>query len=85
MAKYTLSDIFKGDFKVSQPYGGEHFLTINGQRVKASVYYGQFGLKGHEGVDWATPTGTPIIAPFSGVILRQDFQFDYKNYGKENN
>lgn len=70
MAKYTLSDIFKGNFPVSQKFGSN------------PSYYAQFGLKGHEGVDWATPTGTPVLAPFDGVILRNDYQPDYKNYGK---
>lgn len=60
MSKYILSDIFKGDFPISQGYGSN------------PVYYAQFGLKGHEGVDWATPTGTEILAPFDGVIVRDN-------------
>lgn len=67
---YTLSDIFKGNYPVTQPFGAN------------PSYYGQFGLKGHEGIDWGTPTGTPITSPFSGIVLRQDYQTDYRNYGK---
>jgi len=55
---YTLSDLFIGDFRVSQQYG------VN------AAFYKQFGLAGHEGVDYATPVGVPVLAPFDGVILR---------------
>lgn len=75
MTKYTLSDIFQGDFSITQRF------------AENPSYYGQFtiyGMKmlGHEGVDWGTPEGTKIVAPFDGVILRQDFQPDFTNYGK---
>lgn len=60
MAKYILGDIFKGNFPVSQFYG---------QRPE---YYKQFNLAGHEGVDFATPIGTPILAPFDGVVIRDN-------------
>lgn len=56
--KYTLTDIFQGEAPVSQYYG------VN------SDYYKQFGLAGHEGVDFACKPGTPILAPFDGIILR---------------
>ncbi len=67
MAKYILSDIFVGDFPVTQTYGNN------------PQYYSQFGLAGHEGIDFGTPTGTPILAPFDGIILRDTF--DDKDYG----
>lgn len=72
---YILSDIFKGNFPVSQSFGNN------------PAYYGQFyiygvKMKGHEGVDFATPVGTPILAPFDGIVLRQDYQSDFANYGK---
>lgn len=70
MGKYTLGDIFQGDFGVTQSFEND------------PAYYKQFGLAGHEGVDFATPYGTPILAPFDGIILRQDYQNDYRNYGK---
>lgn len=70
MGKYTLSDIFKGNFPVTQYFGAN------------PAYYAQFGLAGHEGVDWGTDNGTDILAPFDGVVLRNDWQNDYKNYGK---
>lgn len=59
MAKYKLSDIFQGDYPVSQRYG------------QNPDYYKQFGLAGHEGVDYATPVGVTILCPFEeGVVLR---------------
>lgn len=60
MAKYIVGDIFKGDFPISQYFG---------QRPE---YYAQFGFKGHEGVDWATPQGVDILAPFDGLIIRDN-------------
>lgn len=68
MAKYTIGDIFQGDFPISQRYG------------ERPEYYKQFGLAGHEGVDFATPVGTPVVAPFNGVILRDSVDKDYGNY-----
>lgn len=75
MNKYILGDIFQGNFPVSQGFGAN------------PSYYSQYQIygvqmKGHEGVDFATPVGTPITAPFDGIILREDFQADFKNYGK---
>lgn len=70
----TLKDIFKGDYPVTQTYGAN------------PSYYGQFyiyGVKqrGHEGVDWATPIGTEITAPFDGTVLRSGWQGDFPGYG----
>jgi murein DD-endopeptidase MepM/ murein hydrolase activator NlpD len=59
MAKYSLSDIFQGNYRVSQPFGAN------------PQYYKQFGLQGHEGVDWATPIGVQVLCPFErGIVLR---------------
>lgn len=69
MARYTLGDIFIGDYPVSQYY------DENPQN------YPMFADPGHEGVDFKTPNGTPIIAPFDGIILRDAFSGkDYGNY-----
>jgi hypothetical protein len=34
-------------------------------------YYGQFGFPGHEGIDLASPLGTPYYCPFGGTITRR--------------
>ena len=50
----TLHKRFYKDYRISQGYG-----------VKNSIYE----LTGrHIGVDWATPVGTPILAPFDGEM-----------------
>lgn len=40
--------------------------------------YAQFGLKGHNGVDWGCPTGTPVYAVHDGII---SFDTETTNYG----
>ena len=41
--------------------------------------YAGFGLKGHNGIDYAVPMGTPIAAAGGGVIERS--RFDPAGYG----
>ena len=43
--------------------------------------YAQFGLKGHNGLDYATPTGTPILASISGMVIEAVKSGDV-GYGK---
>lgn len=69
MAKYTLSDLFEGDYPLSQYYGAN------------PTYYKKFGLAGHEGVDWATPVGVKLLNPFAaGTILRAAWDPTYGYY-----
>lgn len=50
-----------GEYPVSQRYG------------ERPAYYAQFGLAGHEGLDFATPIGVNLLCPFEeGVILRDN-------------
>lgn len=58
MSKYKLSDIFEGNYPITQKYG------------ERPDYYKKFGLSGHEGVDFKTPTNTDILSPFDGKIIR---------------
>lgn len=65
--KYTLHDLFEGNYRVSQKYG------------ERKLYYARFGfLLGHEGVDWATPVGVKALAPFDAQVLRAGWD---KSYG----
>ncbi len=69
MAKYQLSDIFEGNYNISQPYGAN------------PQYYKQFGLKSHEGTDWATPVGVKLLNPFNqGIVLRAAWDPTYGYY-----
>ena len=40
--------------------------------------YSQFGLKGHNGLDWGCPRGTPVLAVHDGEI---QFLIENTNYG----
>ena len=37
-------------------------------------------VRPHNGIDWAAPTGTPILAAGSGVIEEAKFRGEYGNY-----
>jgi len=54
--------------KIMMPFWGSYRHTqafgVNPQN------YEHLGLIGHNGDDWALPVGTPLYAPFDGVILR---------------
>ena len=50
-----------------KPFNGNHRLTQGFGENPAS--YKRFGLLGHNGLDYGTPTGTDILAPHSGRIL----------------
>jgi murein DD-endopeptidase MepM/ murein hydrolase activator NlpD len=68
-----LSTAFLGkQYKVSQNYGAR------------PSYYRKFGFNGHEGTDISVPSGTPIIAPFDGVVEISGTPKttpEYSNYG----
>ncbi len=65
-----LSDCFIGNFPETQGYGAN------------PDYYKQFGLAGHEGIDFGMPEGTPVISAHDGVVVRDlDNPVEGKNYG----
>lgn len=59
----------KGSFRISQGFG------------ENPDYYKQFGLAGHEGVDWACPNGTPVYASEAGKVVRRSDNFKDSAYG----
>ena len=67
--RYVLSDLFQGDYRISQYFGAN------------KAYYQQYGLLGHEGVDWWTPVGVRVLAPFNGIIVRDVDNPKINNYG----
>jgi len=54
--KFSLPFYNEGKYPITQYFGAKY------------IYQGKMAT--HEGVDWAMPKGTPIIAPFSGTVVR---------------
>lgn len=67
---------FNGAFPVSQTFGNKFFRLIGDKQVDV---YAEYGYKGHNGIDYALPTGTPVLAPHSGII--KEATFDASGYG----
>lgn len=65
---------FRGDFVLTQKFG------------ENPADYAQFGLKGHNGLDYGLPTGTQVIAPHGGIVIEaQNDPTGYGNYIKIEN
>ena len=67
MERITIGDIFLGDFPISQYFGQNPEL------------YKRWNLKGHNGVDFALPSNTPLIAGVDGKIA--EVNFDPNGFG----
>jgi hypothetical protein len=63
---------FDENYPITQVFGNK--LILNGVD-----FYGQWGLKGHNGIDYGTPTGVNILAPHKGTI--KEAYYDEKGYG----
>ena len=79
MAKFSIHAFLKGIVPISQGYGEniDYYASIT-----KNPQTGVSGLQhGHEGVDFATPNGTEIFAPFDGIIVRDGIgDKDYGNF-----
>ncbi|MCR4329548.1 MAG: M23 family metallopeptidase [Candidatus Roizmanbacteria bacterium] len=58
---------FNGNYKQTQGFGGNPDT------------YAQFGLKGHNGLDYELPNNTEVIAPHNGKVI--EAAFDSTGYG----
>lgn len=63
---------FDGNYPITQTFGNK--LILNGKD-----FYAQWGLKGHNGIDYGLPTGVSVLAPHRGTI--KEAYFDEKGYG----
>lgn len=54
----TLHDTFIGDYPISQTFG------VNYETYKWIKDYKGNPIKGHNGIDWALPSGTSLLNPF---------------------
>lgn len=60
--KIKLWECYEGEYPISQKFG-EHFYNQEGKCV-----YVAMGFNGHNGVDFALPIGTKLIAINNGII-----------------
>lgn len=69
---------------MKRPFEGKYTITQEWGVNPAD--YARFGLKGHNGVDYATPVGTPILAPHNGKVIEVAYdQYGYGTYVKIEN
>ena len=61
-------DLFEGDFSLTQGFG-EH-----------PEWYAPFGMKGHNGIDYGTASGTRLFSCIDGTVT--EIEWDKTGYGK---
>jgi murein DD-endopeptidase MepM/ murein hydrolase activator NlpD len=62
--EYPVGSTFDHDLPILFEDRNNHLLNSCGQRVN--------GVKGHTGLDWPMPTGTPLLAVADGRIVRAE-------------
>lgn len=67
-----------------RPFSGDWILTQGFGENPAS--YAKFGMKGHNGLDYGLPSGTPVLAPHTGKVIEASSDpTGYGNYLKIEN
>lgn len=61
---FNLSLPFNGDYKLNQGFGGQHYDPILWKK------YTDFGVLGHDGLDFDLPSGTEVLAVDDGEVAR---------------
>jgi murein DD-endopeptidase MepM/ murein hydrolase activator NlpD len=64
IAPLLVSSTFDHDLPILGEDRNNYLLNACGQRVN--------GVKGHTGLDWGVPTGTPLLAVADGRIVRAE-------------
>lgn len=64
---------FNGSYRVTQSFG------------ENPNSYKQFNIKGHDGVDYGLPVGTPVLAPHTGTVIESGELGGYGFYVKIQN
>lgn len=62
-----------------KPFDGEYKQTQGFNDPCCQASYKQFGMKGHNGLDFATPSGTKILSPHDGKVIESTL--DPAGYG----
>lgn len=69
-----------------KPFEGNYKLTQGFNDPCCRDSYAVFGLKGHNGLDYGLPLGTPVRAPHGGKVVEATFdRSGYGNYVKIEN
>ena len=61
------------------PDRGQTFGSYQGRRV-SSGFGASRSPHPHSGTDWACPEGTPLLAPWDGVVVRVDYDVVFGNH-----
>ena len=69
-AMFGKADWIRTAPRISQYFGGNY------------VTYVRFGMKGHNGIDFVCPIGTPIFAPFDGEVTALETTDGYGIHAK---
>jgi murein DD-endopeptidase MepM/ murein hydrolase activator NlpD len=63
----------------TSPDRGQTYGQYQGRRV-SSGFGASRSPHPHSGTDWACPEGTPILAPWDGVVIRVDYDVVFGNH-----